>query len=158
MLKVATRTMALAFALALASPAAARQPPAGTITFSQTAFGPLALSSFSVGLSNPAVDSGGGSGAGKVTFSDFTLVRSVDAASPALMLLAAQGRHVQSVVISVANGDTPVTYTLEDVTVTSLRQSGATETTETLTLAFRRITMTVGGSSATWDLATNTSV
>ena len=155
---LAARTMLLASALVLATPAAARQPPIGTLTFSQTTFGPLALSSYTFGLSNPTVDSTGGSGAGKVTFSDFTVVRSVDAASPALMLLAAQGRHVQSVVISVANGDTPVTYTLEDVTVTSLRQSGATETTETLTLAFQRITMTVGGSSATWDLATNTSV
>ena len=155
---LAASTMLLASALVLATPAAARQPPIGTLTFSQTTFGPLALSSYTFGLSNPTVDSTGGSGAGKVTFSDFTLVRSVDAASPALMLLAAQGRHVQRVVISVANGDTPVTYTLEDVTVTSLRQSGATETTETLTLAFRRITMTVGGSSATWDLATNTSV
>ena len=156
--KLAARTMLLASALVLATPAAAKQPPIGTLTFSQTTFGPLALSSYTFGLSNPTVDSTGGSGAGKVTFSDFTVVRSVDAASPALMLLAAQGRHVQRVVISVANGDTPVTYTLEDVAVTSLRQSGATETTETLTLAFRRITMTVGGSSATWDLATNTSV
>ena len=154
---VVPRPIVLALALTLApSLAAAKQPPVGTVTFSQAAFGPLVISSYAFGLSNATDPSGGGGGAGKVSFSDFSITRSVDAASPALMLLAAQGRHVQSVVVAITNGGTPVTFTLEDVIVTSLRQAGAADTTESLTLAFRKITMTVDASTATWDLATNT--
>jgi type VI protein secretion system component Hcp len=146
MVNTATRTLVLAFALSLASPALAKQPPVGTASFTGPQIGPLVFSSYPFAVSNTATDpGGGGGGAGKATFSPFTIVRPVDDASPVLVQAAATGQHIPAVTIVVANGATPVTYKLEDVLVSQVaHQGGVADTTETLSFSYAKITITAG--------------
>jgi type VI secretion system secreted protein Hcp len=61
----------------------------------------IQLNSFSWGASNMGTSAtGGGAGAGKVQFSDFSITKSVDTASPKLMLACAQGQHIKSAVLT----------------------------------------------------------
>ncbi len=61
----------------------------------------IQLNSFSWGAMNMGTSAtGGGAGAGKVQFGDFSITKSVDAASPKLMLACAQGQHIKSAVLT----------------------------------------------------------
>lgn len=63
--------------------------------------GEIVVSSFSIGASTPR-SSGGGGGAGKVSFSSFTITKRIDKASPLLFQGAAQGKHYKEAVVSFA--------------------------------------------------------
>ncbi|MGA9627677.1 MAG: type VI secretion system tube protein Hcp [Bryobacteraceae bacterium] len=61
----------------------------------------IQLNSFSWGATNAGTSAtGGGAGAGKVHFSDFSITKSVDKASPKLMLACANGEHIKSAVLT----------------------------------------------------------
>jgi type VI secretion system secreted protein Hcp len=109
------------------------------------AFGALGITGVSFGASNPYVDVSGGGGAGKLTLSEVSVSRYADAASPLLLQGIAQGRHYQTVVIVVGGG--AITYTLEDVTITSFQQSVGADASESLTLHYSRLTVAAGGNS-----------
>lgn len=70
-------------------------------TTAKTHKGEIAISSFSIGATQ-AHGSGGGAGAGKVSFSSFTITKRIDKASPLLFQGAAQGKHYKEAVISFA--------------------------------------------------------
>jgi len=63
--------------------------------------GEIAISSFSVGTAQQRT-SGGGGGAGKVSFSSFTITKRIDKASPLLFQGAAQGKHYKEAIVSFA--------------------------------------------------------
>jgi type VI secretion system secreted protein Hcp len=65
--------------------------------------GEIDISSFSIGVNGGATHaSGGGGGAGKVTFSSFTITKRIDKASPLLFKAAASGQHYKEAVVSFA--------------------------------------------------------
>ena len=60
----------------------------------------IQLNSFSWGATNAgSMAVGGGGGAGRVKFQDFTFMKSVDTASPKLMLACANGEHIKSAIL-----------------------------------------------------------
>lgn len=63
--------------------------------------GEIAISSFSIGAT-AARSSGGGAGAGKVSFSSFTITKRIDKASPLLFQGAASGKHYKEAVVAFA--------------------------------------------------------
>jgi type VI secretion system secreted protein Hcp len=89
----------------------------------------IEISSFQWGASNTAVSAAGsGGGAGKVSFQDIHLVKSVDKASPLLMLACASGQHIKTATLYCrkAGGEQQEYYkvTLTDVLISSYRSSG----------------------------------
>jgi type VI secretion system secreted protein Hcp len=98
---------------------------------------------------------GAGAGAGKATFDPVAITRGIDAGSPQLLLGLASGRAYPTAVVTLSNGGVQVVYTLEGVVITSLRQSGTEDATERVALSYRRITISTGGATATWDVAAN---
>lgn len=120
---------------------------------SQDQFHPNAIevNAFSFGASNPSGPRSGGGGAGKVSFSDLNITKSLDKASPMLYLRTANGQHVDQVKLFVRKNDAkgaPVDYymvTLVDVIVTSTTTSGTSggdRPTESVTLNFAKIGFT----------------
>ena len=110
---------ALALA-ALLSPVAL----AGNVSLSFSGVpGAIEVLSFSWGASNPAtISSGGGGGAGKVTFSEFTFTATEHATSPLQFNNVAAGRHIQGARLSVMDPETgrpQSEWVLSDVLVTS---------------------------------------
>jgi type VI secretion system secreted protein Hcp len=83
----------------------------------------IEIVSFSFGATNAgSLASGGGGGAGKVSFKEFSLSSSESAASPMLFNFVSAGRHSQSARLSVASSDTgkpQSEWVLTDVLVTS---------------------------------------
>jgi len=80
---------------------------AATITLD--GFQPEAVSSYSFGVANVVGDAtGGGGGAGKVTFSDFTFTKKLDAQSSKLFKSCVTGVHFKSatIVMRDAKGNT----------------------------------------------------
>jgi type VI secretion system secreted protein Hcp len=130
--------------------------------------------SYSFGASNPAsFASGGGGSQGKVDFSDFHFVKTVDKSSPALLLNLASGKHFQEALFDVVqSGGQPqqpfLQYKFSDVLITSYNASGAGGggVLESLSFAFSKVEMTYrpqdgkGGFGAPvtmfWDVAKNT--
>lgn len=104
------------------------------------------LSSFSFGVSNPAVVGGGGTKTGIATASTFTFHKPLDKSSPALFLACAQGALQKQVILEVqAAGANPGVYyriTLNGVAVNSVK-TGATvgdaKPAEDVTLSFEQI-------------------
>lgn len=91
---------------------------------------PMAIRGFSWGASSTDSGSGGGAG-GKTTIEDVTLVRTMDALSPVLVGNAESGLHHQSAVIDLftPGAQAPYAhYTLTDVVVARIAQSGDDET------------------------------
>ena len=56
--------------------------------------------SFSWGVTNAGVISGGGGGAGKATFQDLSIVHHIDKASPLLLKACATGTHIKDTIIT----------------------------------------------------------
>lgn len=88
------------------------------------------VSSFSWGANQPGnMAVGGGGGAGKVNFNDLEVIALIDKSTPAILKYCANGKHVDSVEISVCKaGGKQVEYTritLTDVLVTAVRYTGA---------------------------------
>ena len=129
--------------------------------------------SYSFGASNPASFASGSGGAqGKVDFSDFHFMKSVDKSSPALLFNLASGKHFQEalfdVVQSGGQSQQPfLQYKFSDVLITSFNQSGSGGgLAESLSFAFGKVEMIYrpqdakGGLGAPvsmfWDVAKNT--
>ena len=85
--------------------------------------------SVSWGASQAASISGGGAGAGKVSFSDLTVTANMDKATPTLLKMCAAGKHISKLEISFQKaGGTAMEFskvTLTDVLVTGVQFAGA---------------------------------
>jgi type VI secretion system secreted protein Hcp len=92
---------------------------------------------------------GGGGGAGKASFSDITVTKQVDKASPVLAMAVAQGTHFASATLDVfqpGTTDVYMTYHMEDVIVSEHHMfatgKGDTVPLESLSLHFAEISWT----------------
>ena len=89
---------------------------------------------------------GGGGGAGKASFHDFTFTHHVDKASPALMRACATGEHIKDATITVRKAGKGqqeyLVIKLTDVLVTSVSMSVSAEgdaTSEGVALVFAKV-------------------
>ncbi|MBL7794949.1 MAG: type VI secretion system tube protein Hcp [Saprospiraceae bacterium] len=110
------------------------------------------IESFSWGATNPSATgahgAGGGGGAGKVSVHDISITKMNDKSSPDLMQAAASGQHIKEAKLTCrkAGGDQQeyLTYTLEDVLVSSYSTSGQGSSSgrpmESLSLNFTKVT------------------
>jgi len=108
----------------------------------------IEIRSFSWGLSNAgSVSVGGGAGAGKVSFNEIRITKSVDVASAPLALTAATGVHIPDALLTIrkpgSNGE-PLEFLkikLVDVFITSVTQAidSSSEPAESITLSFAKI-------------------
>jgi type VI secretion system secreted protein Hcp len=137
--------------------------PAGQLAFNGKT---ISILSYSLGASNPGSlgTSGGGAGAGKVSISSLSMLKAVDANSPALFTAVASGRHFAEATLTAqwgtAAASATMRYKLEDVLVESIQHSGGGGApTESLSLFFAKVTWTYtdasGTTSGSWD-TTNT--
>jgi type VI secretion system secreted protein Hcp len=133
----------------------------------------IPIGSFSFGASNPATaGTGGPQGAGKVSLSELSLMMTVSAASPELLLACEQGSLIKSGVLTAATGGTAssgsvaaLRLMVAGVRVTSVQFSGASGgglPQQSISLSFQQIRVEwgSGGSQTTtgWDLMTNTAI
>ena len=111
----------------------------------------IQIESFSWGVSNTVSLSGGGGGAGKVSFQDLHFTTNLSKASPQLMLACATGKHIPKAVLHVRKaGTTPVEYykvTFTDILISSVQTRAPGGTTgasdsipiESISLNFSKI-------------------
>ena len=124
---------------------------------------PTPIFSFSVGAASSATASGGGGGAGKVTFSNLTVSKGLDADSVPLLQAAATGQVLKTLTIEVSNGGRApfAIYTFEDVVVSSSVIGASGSVDEQDAFDFRRITsdVTVNGQAfhSCFDVKANAS-
>ena len=124
----------------------------------------IEVQSWSWGVSNSTTTGGGGT-TGKVSFSDLTMVISLEKASVDLFKACASGTHIKKAVLYLRKPgvDQPdyYTVTLSEVLVSSIRQQGGGSGTEkpyeSLSLSFSRIEwahIAADGSinKASWDI------
>lgn len=97
--------------------------------------------SFSWGVSQTATgssSSGGGKAAERASHNDFSVVKTLDKASPKLFLACCKGDHIKTVTIELcrATGDKQkyMEYKMQDVLVTSVRPGGSSHGGESLPL------------------------
>ena len=97
--------------------------------------------SFSTGVDQPSsggASSGGGRSAERANFQDFSVVKTLDKASPKLALACADGTHIKEVKLELcrASGDKQkyMEYLLADVIVSSARPGGSSQGGEALPL------------------------
>ncbi|MGD0774793.1 MAG: type VI secretion system tube protein Hcp [Candidatus Solibacter sp.] len=110
--------------------------------------GEIDIYSFSWGVSQTGIQAtGGGGGAGKVSFQDISFVKKADASSPLLMLNCANGAHIKegNFVVRKAGG-TQLEYLkikLTDILISGFKDhgsiSGGDIPTESLTLNFAKV-------------------
>lgn len=145
--------------------------------------GEIEIASFSFGAANPtSTGVGTGQSSGKVTISDFSIVKPTDQASPILFKNCCAGKAFQKATVAVqkatgaATGETYLQYDFTNVFVTSIAWSGAGgagggshETPhETVSFSFDQVKITykpqkADGSlgsqqMAGWDVAVNKAV
>jgi type VI secretion system secreted protein Hcp len=134
--------------------------------------------SFSHGLHQPssgARSSGGAASAERVNFQDFSVVKTLDKASPKLFLSCAKGEHIPEVKLELcrATGDKQkyMEYKMTDVLISGVRPGGSAHGGETLPLEevsfnFGKVEVTYtetdhktgkpkGDVKANWDLTAN---
>jgi type VI secretion system secreted protein Hcp len=126
--------------------------------------------SWSWGVSNNIGSQSSGSGAGKVSMSSFTIMKTIDKASPLLWKACAAGSHLATVTLFMdppssstgAPGGDNLVVTLTDARVHGVTtSSGGDRPTESVSFTYAKIKMdyTPQGSSSpvtfTWDLKTN---
>ena len=92
--------------------------------------GEIDVEAFSWGVSNiGAAPVGGGAGAGKASFSDFSFVTRATTASPQLIMACASGKHLKEAVFSARRpGAAAVEFlkiTFTDVLISSYQESGS---------------------------------
>ncbi|WP_395090000.1 type VI secretion system tube protein Hcp [Armatimonas sp.] len=160
-------TIALPTGAEALSPRPAQQKPllpkdakSGSMTLEGIMAGPgpggavLPFTTYKLGATNAGGSGfGGGAGAGKVSFSDITLTRVADEASPEIFVNCAMGTHLKSAILKVGG----FTITLTDVMITSHHFSTETSEsaapTETMTMNFSRYEITSpGGKRMGWDV------
>jgi len=100
--------------------------------------------SFSWGVSQPVAFQGGGMGAGKANFQDFSITKQMDAASTRLMLRCSNGEHFKKVEVSArkAGGKQMVylKFLFEDCIISSYSMGSSGEIpTENVTVAFGKM-------------------
>ncbi len=107
--------------------------------------GEIEISSFSIGTSAPR-STGSGAGAGKVSFSSFTITKSIDKASPQLFKAAATGKHFNKATVEfvrkAGRGQQEyLEYKLTNVLVSSIQDgtSGGGRPTEQISFNFAKI-------------------
>jgi type VI secretion system secreted protein Hcp len=88
--------------------------------------------SFQIGVLNTGTFAGGGGGgAGVAKFSDLTVFKFIDKASPQLFLASAMGEHIKTATLVVRpSGPNPFgfyTIILDDVLITSVNNAGTTD-------------------------------
>lgn len=130
---------------------------------------PIEVMSWSFGASNPTSVGSSGMSAGKASFSDLSIMKSVDKSSPLLFKALASGKHFASATLTkrttVESPDGTVkptilaTYKLSDVMVSSVVEGGWSGggDTEMLSLSYAKIEMKVDGQPVifTYDLKAN---
>ncbi|MDX9788460.1 MAG: type VI secretion system tube protein Hcp [Desulfobacterales bacterium] len=137
----------------------------------------IELLSYSHGVSQPAsgsISSGGGRSAERCDHEPFSVVKTLDKASPKLALFCSDGRHIKDIKVELcrAGGDKVkyMEYLMSDVIVSSVRPGGSSQGSEPLPLeevsfAYSKIEWTYTGTDkagkpmgdvkAYWDLKTN---
>ncbi len=131
----------------------------------------IEIESFSWGASRPPTSTRRTRGGGRTSFSDLSVVKKVDAASPNLYLACASGKHYPSATLQIRKaGEGPVLYMeyrLENVRISSVSVSsseGSAEPVEEVTLSYGKIvwsytpqdaTRRGGGVEKGWDLEAN---
>lgn len=102
--------------------------------------------SFSWGVTNAGVISGGGGGgAGKATFQDLSIVHHIDKASPLLLKACATGTHIKDAIIThrkAGKGQQEyLIVKLNDVIITGVTHGGASGQpySESVSLAFAKV-------------------
>ncbi len=141
----------------------------------------IEILSYSHGLnqkSSGSMSSGGGASAERCDHAPFTVVKTMDKASPLLALKCCSGEHIKTVLVSLnrAGGDKVqyMEYKMTDVMITSYQPGGSTSDQQTLPLeelafCYGKIEWTytqqkladgTGGGkvAAGWDLKTNKKV
>jgi type VI secretion system secreted protein Hcp len=146
-----------------APPKATGQPAGQLVIDGET----IPVLAFSAGVSNSgSVVIGGGGGAGKASFSSLNLTTTVDANTPALTAAVASGKHFPTAVFTATWGagsaSSSLTYTLDNVVISSIAHSGAGEApAQSISIDFAKIKWTFtdanGTTTAGWDLVTNSS-
>jgi len=140
--------------------AAAPQPPAqvGTVVFNGISGGPFPIFQLSGGATNTFTPGPGGV-SGKVDFSNITVVRKVDAASPQLLHFLASGEELIAVTINLTPGTAgPRTVLLRHVHVLAysyVRLPNSDELFETISFDFATIEINLDGTQTCWDLVRN---
>ena len=101
----------------------------------------IEILSYSAGVSQTAsasASSGGGASSERADFQDFSIVKSLDIASPKLALACADGTHIAEVVLALcrAGGDKLqyMEYKMTDCIISSHRPGGSSQGGETLPL------------------------
>ena len=133
--------------------------------------GEIDVEAFSWGLAQTAAGGvGGGAGAGKASFSDFSFMTKVTTASPQLVLACASGKHLKEAVLTARRpGAAAVEFlkiTFTDVLISSFQESGSDDVPgDSVSFNFAKIKFeftptgakgTAGGRvSAGWDLKAN---
>ena len=100
--------------------------------------------SFSWGVINSiGAGSGGGGGTGKATFKEFSIVHSIDKASPSLLAACATGGHLKDATITQRKAGKGhqdfLIFKMNDVIITSVAEVSGAPDSETVTLAFAKI-------------------
>jgi len=119
--------------------------------------GEIEIQSFSWGLSQTgAHGTGGGGGAGKVSFQDIHFSSKVNKSSPLLMKNCAQGTHIKKAVLTVrkAGGDQQEYYVvkMEDLLVSSYDSAGeeaGDAPADAFSINFAKIEFAFNGGDAT---------
>src|SRR5215813_7607947 len=94
--------------------------------------------SFSWGVTNSVgAGSGGGGGAGKVTFKEFSIVHSIDKASPSLLAACATGMHLKEATITQRKAGKGhqdfLIFKMNDVIIASVAEVSGAPQSETVT-------------------------
>jgi type VI secretion system secreted protein Hcp len=106
----------------------------------------IAISSFSIGATSQHA-SGGGGGAGKVSFSSFTITKRIDKASPLLFRAAATGQHYKEATVFFAKAKRGkvadyLEYKMTNVFISSIQDGsaqGSGRPTEQISFNFAKI-------------------
>jgi type VI secretion system secreted protein Hcp len=135
----------------------------GALGGSIDTIGQIEILDLSTGATSSGLNTGGGGGgSGKVTFQDLQFTKVTDATSPKLLLACATGQHIKNASLTYTSrrGSPTIQYDLEDVLVTSfsIDQNPSDRPTETVTVTYSKIKLTVNGVSAGWDLAKGTAI
>jgi len=106
--------------------------------------GEIDILSWSWGMSQPGAGTGSTRRRGNVVVEDVTLSRSVDKASPALMLKCASGEHIEKLELAAKKPgatDDYYTVTFEDCNCTSFNQSagGGEEPVESVSFTYSKV-------------------
>ena len=102
----------------------------------------------------------GGAGAGKVTFKEFTIKKTIDKASPDLFRYCASGLHFDKVKLTVKRATTDATIEAGTVFVSDVKYLSAPDpvrSLEQITFAVGAIKVSADGQSSCWNVVTNTS-